>query len=216
MITTGYQCAEISCVSIAGVIIKSSDHGSSGNDAEAVKSCIRTMEFQYHDKVAKEMERAEYEAQLAAKEAQNRQDREQYAQEKFELEQRINHLEVEWQKLLFEANRDRHRNVLVPPNYGYPAPSSAPSSSSQLGVSNPRGSWHEGEGSYHHLDTTSDISHRPGLLYNSQNQGTSSLVTMDFVRANEFPKSPMTPPPTTPPGPPEMDQDFYQQLLSSL
>ena len=113
MITTGYQCAEISCVSIAGVIIKSSDHGSSGNDAEAVKSCIRTMEFQYHDKVAKEMERAEYEAQLAAKEAQNRQDREQYAQEKFELEQRIKHLEVEWQKLLFEANRDRHRNVLV-------------------------------------------------------------------------------------------------------
>ena len=44
------------------------------------------MEFQYHDKAAKEMERAEYEAQLAAKEAQNRQDREQYAQEKFELE----------------------------------------------------------------------------------------------------------------------------------
>ena len=187
MITTGYQCAEISCVSIAGVIIKSSDHGSSGNDAEAVKSCIRTMEFQYHDKVAKEMERAEYEAQLAAKEAQNRQDREQYAQEKFELEQRIKHLEVEWQKLLFEANRDRHRNVLVPPNYGYPAPSSAPSSSSQLGVSNPRGSWHEGEGSDHHLDSISDISHRPGLLYNSQNQGTSSLSRWtSFVRMNSL------------------------------
>nr|POE70365.1 zinc finger bed domain-containing protein ricesleeper 2 [Quercus suber] len=195
-------------------------HGSSGNDAEAVKSCLRTMEFQYHDKVAKEMERAEYEAQLAAKEAQNRQDREQYAQEKFELEQRIKHLEVERQKLLFEANRDRQRNVLVPPNYGYPAPSSAPSSSSQLGVSNPRGSWHEGEGSYHHLDTTSDISHCPGLLYNSQNQGTSSLVTMDLVRANEFPKSPMTPPPmstppTTPPESPQMDQDFYQQLIAA-
>lgn len=189
-----------------------------------MKSCIRTTDFQYHDKVAKEMERTEYEAQLAAKEAQNRQDREQYAREKFELEQRIKHLEVEWQKLLFEANRDRHRNVLVPPNYGYPALSSAPSSSSQLGVSNPRGSWHEGDDSYHHLDTTSDISHCPGLLFNSQKQGASNLFTMDTVLANEFPETPVTPPMTTPPStPPHMDQDnpqqqiyqdFYQQWFS--
>lgn len=34
MIPPGYQCAEISCVSIAGIVNKSSDHGCSVNDAE--------------------------------------------------------------------------------------------------------------------------------------------------------------------------------------
>uniref|UniRef100_A0A2N9IZW1 Uncharacterized protein n=1 Tax=Fagus sylvatica TaxID=28930 RepID=A0A2N9IZW1_FAGSY len=116
---------------INGFVIKSSDHGSSSNDAEGVRSLIRIKEIQFYDKlaaekVAKEMERIEYEAQLAAKEAQHRQDREQYAVEKFELKQRIMHLELEWQKLLFEANTERQWNPHVPLNYGYPIPSLAP------------------------------------------------------------------------------------------
>ncbi|GMY32600.1 zinc finger BED domain-containing protein RICESLEEPER 2-like [Fagus crenata] len=156
----------------SGFVIKSSDHGSSSNDAEGVRSLIRTKEIQFNEKlaaekVAREMERIEYEAQLAAKEAQHRQDREQYAEEKFQLEHRIMQLELERQKLLFEANTERQRNLHVPLNYGYPIPSLAPSgAASQSGASNPPGSWYEG--SYHHLDTISDISYCPGLLYDYQ------------------------------------------------
>ena len=188
MISPGYQCAQISCVSTAGLVIKSSDYGSSVNDAEGLRSRIRTLEFQLQDRLAaekldREMERAEYEAQLAAKEAQNLQYREQYAQEKFELEQRFKHVELERQKLL--------NHVLL--NHGYPTPSYA----SQLEVSNPQESWYEG--SRHHLDTISDISHCPdGLLYNSQNHATLSLAALDLVCMNEVPKSPLIPTPRTP------------------
>ena len=139
------------------------------------------------------MERAKYEAQLTAKEAQNLQYREQYAQEKFELEQRFKHVEPEWQKLLNEANKDRHRSLHVPLNHGYPTPSNA----SQLEVSNRQESWYEG--SCHYLDTISDISHCPdGLLYNSQKHATLSLAALDLVCMNEFPKSPLIPTPRTP------------------
>ena len=187
MISPGYQCAQISCVSTAGLVIESSDYGSSVNDAEGLRSRIRTLEFQFQDRLAaekldREMERAEYEAQLAAKEAQNLQYREQYAQEKFELEQRFKHLELERQKLL---NHVLH-------NHGYPTPSYA----SQLEVSNPQESWYEG--SRHHLDTISDISHCPDGLYNSQNHATLSFAALDLVCMNEVPKSPLIPTPRTP------------------
>ena len=188
MISPGYQCAQISCVSTAGLVIKSSNYGSRVNDAEGLRSRIRTLEFQLQDRLAaekldREMERAEYEAQLAAKEAQNLQYREQDAQEKFELEQRFKHVVLERQKLL--------NHVLL--NHGYPTPLYA----SQLEVSNPQEPWYEG--SRHHLDTISDISHCPdGFLYNSQNHATLSLAALDLVCMNEVPKSPLIPTPRTP------------------
>lgn len=69
MIPPGYQCAEISCVSIAGIVNKSSDHGSSVNDAELLRSRIITLEKKLvAEKVDREKERARYELQLATKE----------------------------------------------------------------------------------------------------------------------------------------------------
>lgn len=159
MITASYHCSKISSVSITGFVIKSSDHGSSSNDAEGVRSLIRTKEIQFNEKleaekvaweterrdyeaqlaakeiqfnakleaekIARETEKTEYEAQLAAKETQHRQDREQYAEKKNELEQLIVHLELDRWMLQFEANTERQRNLHVPLNYGYPVPSLA-------------------------------------------------------------------------------------------
>ncbi|GMY32597.1 zinc finger bed domain-containing protein ricesleeper 1 [Fagus crenata] len=144
------------------------------------------------------MERTEYEAQLAAKEAQHRQDREQYAVEKFKLKQWIMHLELEWQKLLFEANTERQWNLHVPLNYGYPIPSLAPLvAASQSGASNPPGLWYKG--SYHYLDITLDISYCPGLLYDYRDKGTSTLGGMELARLNDVrPQTSRTPIPNTP------------------
>ena len=235
MITASYHCSKISSVSITGFVIKSSDHGSSSNDAEGVRSLIRTKEIQFNEKleaekvareterrdyeaqlaakeiqfndkleaekIARETERTEYEAQLAAKETQHRQDREQYAEKKNELEQLIVHLELDRRTLQFEANTERQRNLHVPLNYGYPVPSLALSGvASQSGASNPPGSWYDG--SYHYLDTTSDISHCPGLFFDYQDQGTSTLAGMELARLSDvrppIPNTPIPPIPDTP------------------